>query len=155
MFSSKRNNSHKATQQQASGSHTNSIHDLMHKRYNHNTTILLLPFIFHYMYTATEAQGNDISYAELAKRVWDCILANTARQQIEDAEDFAWTLYDEENDEYIDSYQSYIITQSGAEYLQRNTSEVVVYSEKFDLYFWEITHYGTAWTHVFTSIKNQ
>lgn len=41
------------------------------------------------MYTATQAQGDDISYAELAKRVGDCILANIARQQIEDAEDFA------------------------------------------------------------------
>lgn len=112
------------------------------------------------MYTATQAHGTDISYAELAERVGACILANTAREEagkLEDymLEEFCGNLYDEENDEYIDTYQSYIITQSGAEYLKRNTDEVVVYSETLDLYFWEITHYGTAWTHVFTSLKNQ
>ena len=112
------------------------------------------------MYTATQAHGTDISYAELAERVGDYILANTASEEagkFEDCmlEEFCGTLYDEENDEYIDTYQSYIITQSGAEYLKHNTDEVVVYSETLDLYFWEITHYGTAWTHVFTSLKNQ
>ena len=51
MFSSKRNNSHKATQQQASGSHTNSIHDLMHKRYNYIYYNPFYPFSFLLMET--------------------------------------------------------------------------------------------------------
>jgi hypothetical protein len=112
------------------------------------------------MYTATQAQGSDISYSDLSRRVWPIILANQARTSLEfdDIEEYAWTLYVESEDEneewyYVDTYQSYIITQSGADYLKEHTDEVVIYSESLDLYFWEITHYGTAWSHVFTSVK--
>lgn len=55
--------------------------------------------------------------------------------------------------ELRDVYQTYIITQSGAEYLQRNTEEIVYYCEKLDLYLWGLTHFGTSWTHVFTKVK--
>ena len=109
-------------------------------------------------YTATQPQGSDISYEELASRVWPCILANTASQEAEKLadyclEEFAGSLYDEEAEEYDDVYQSYIITKSWAEYLRDHTDEVVVYSKILDLYFWQVTHYGTAWSHVFTTIK--
>ena len=109
------------------------------------------------IYTATEPQGKDISYEELSKRVGGCILANTAREEIGkefwDIEEFCWGTYDADTDDYIDVYQSYVISKQGAEYLRDYTDEIVVYSEEYDLYFWEITHYGTAWSHVFTSIK--
>lgn len=42
---------------------------------------------------------------------------------------------------------------SGADYLKRNTNELVFYSEKMNLYFWGITHFGTSWDGVYTSIK--
>lgn len=108
------------------------------------------------MQTGKQAQDNTISYAELAKRVGDSILANTARHALDfdDYQDFAGSSYDEETEEYNEVYQSYVITESGAEYLRARTDELVVYSEKLDLYFWEITHYGTSWTHVFTTLKD-
>lgn len=96
------------------------------------------------MYTATDKLSTtDISYAELAKRIGDCILANTARSSLDfdEVEEFAGSTYDADSEESIDVYQSYIITKSGAEYLRDYTNEIVVYSEKLDLYFWEITHY--------------
>lgn len=109
------------------------------------------------IYTGIEPNGNDISYEELAKRVGDCILANTAREEIAkeywDIAEFCGQRYNEEYEEFIDVYQSYIISKQGAEYLRDYTNEIVVYSEELDLYFWEITHYGTAWSHVFTSVK--
>jgi len=51
-------------------------------------------------------------------------------------------------------YQFYVITQGGAEYLKRNTDEVVFYSDKLDAYFWGITHFGTPLNGVDVIIKD-
>lgn len=111
-----------------------------------------------------------ISYRELARRVGDCVLNNN----IMNTGDFDFELVggkddycykheteeecekDSENCEYEskDVYQNYIITPSGADYLIKNTDEIVYYSEKLDLYLWGITHFGTSWDGVFTEIKN-
>ena len=110
---------------------------------------------------------------ELARRVGDMVLNNYVRQQSEDFD--AWELqngndnycykHDTEEEceahgilddceyEYYEIYQDYIITASGADYLQRNTNEIVYYNEKLDMYIWGITHYGTGWDYVFTDIK--
>lgn len=113
-----------------------------------------------------------ISYRELARRVGDCILNNEIRSQLE-GEDFNFELFNgdtsycyiheseeecrkHEEDcrqESRDIYQDYIITKDGAEYLQRKTNEIVFYCDKLDLYIWVITHFGTSWSGVFTSIK--
>lgn len=48
-------------------------------------------------------------------------------------------------------YQSYTITQGGAEYLANHTGELISYSEKLDLWLWHIGHYGTSWSGVYTT----
>lgn len=113
-----------------------------------------------------------VSYSELARRVGDCILNNELQQKL--AGEYEFELFNgedmycykhetkeecEKNDsecdyESTDVYQTYIITQDGAEYLQRNTSEIVYYCEDLELYLWGITHFGTSWSGVFTSIKS-
>lgn len=112
-----------------------------------------------------------ISYKELARRVGDCVLNNTIHSAT--GEDYEFDLFSGEdsycykhedkeecakdNDacehESKEIYQEYIITQSGAEYLQRNTNEIIYYCELLDLYLWGITHFGTPWDGVYTDIK--
>lgn len=110
-----------------------------------------------------------ITYTELSKRVGDMVLMNT----ISSADN---TLYDNvENGFYYDCvcgeedcniwgelehektdtevYQYYAISKNSAEYLKRNTDEIVFYSELLDIYFWGITHLGTSWDDVKTEIK--
>lgn len=113
-----------------------------------------------------------VSYRELARRVGDIILNNQLRSATS-SEFGDWELvngadsscyiheYKEEclkeyhkcEYESTDTYQDYIITDSGADYLKRNTNEIIRYNEKLDVYLWGITHYGTSWDSVHTTIK--
>ena len=116
-----------------------------------------------------------IDYLELARRVGDCVLNNQIHNS-SDHEIGEWDVFNGEIDycyehdtkeeceangsvdgdckhEYYEIYQEYIITQSGAEYLERNTNEIVFYNERLNMYLWAITHFGTAWNGVFTQIK--
>lgn len=114
----------------------------------------------------------EISYSELARRVGDCILNNQLRSELagdyefelfngqdtycykHESEDECQKYSDDCNYENVDVYQTYIITRDGAEYLKRNTNEIVYYNDKLDIYLWGIRHFGTPWNGVFTSIKS-
>lgn len=119
-----------------------------------------------------EKETEEVSYMELTRRVGNCILNNELMPQLI-ADDYDFELFngsddycykhetkeecekDRDNCEYeaMDIYQNYIITRSGAEYLQRHTDEIVYYCDKLDLYLWGITHFGTGWDCVYTTIK--
>lgn len=43
--------------------------------------------------------------------------------------------------------------KTGARLLQQETNEIVYYNETLDMYLWGVTHYGTSWDYVLTSIK--
>lgn len=49
-------------------------------------------------------------------------------------------------------YQWYIISGSGAQILEENTNEILYYNEELDIYVWGVTHWGTSWDYVLTSI---
>lgn len=49
-------------------------------------------------------------------------------------------------------YQYYIIDYSGYQILSENTNEAIWYNEELDLYVWGVTHWGTSWDYVLTSI---
>lgn len=50
-------------------------------------------------------------------------------------------------------YQYFIISDSGARILEQEApSEAVWYNEELDLYVWGVTHWGTSWDYVLTSI---
>jgi hypothetical protein len=113
----------------------------------------------------------EVSYQELARRVGDCVLNNEIHHSTGDnyefelfnGEDCYCIKHESKKDCQSDSdncefesheiYQEYIITESGAEYLQRNTNEIVFYCEALNMYLWGITHFGTSWSGVFTTIK--
>ena len=59
----------------------------------------------------------------------------------------------DEDDEYYEIYQWYIISDAGARFLEEYTDEIVYYNEDLDMYLWGITHFGTSWDYVLTDIK--
>lgn len=70
---------------------------------------------------------------------------NEINEQIEELEN--------EQDDDPEVFQWFIISDWGARLLQQETDEIVYYNEKLDMYLWGVTHYGTSWGYVLTSIK--
>lgn len=95
-----------------------------------------------------------LDYLTLSKIVGDCILNN---EIFEYAGYENWDLYsgdvEDEDGDYYEVYQYYIITESGARFLEEYTDELVYYHERLDMYLWGITHFGTSWDYVLTDIK--
>ena len=105
-----------------------------------------------------------ISYYELARRVGEMILCNNISQVDENLYDNLenggeqpedWNEKEDGEYEMPEIYQFYLIDKSGADYLKRNTNEIIYYSELLDLWVWGITHFGTSWDGVFTELKNK
>ena len=62
------------------------------------------------------------------------------------------TELESEQDDEPEVFQWFIVDDWGARLLQ-NINEIVYYNEKLDMYLWGVTHYGTSWEYVLTSIK--
>lgn len=61
---------------------------------------------------------------------------------------------EEENEgDYKEFFQYYIISPSGADFLERFTEETVFYNNRLDIYLWAIDHLGTGWDYVLTPIE--
>jgi hypothetical protein len=108
------------------------------------------------------------NYRELARRVGDRVLANNLRtntnqegdrwELINGKESYCYVHDSEEECEaddyntcdhnYVDIYQEYVITESGAQYLKDMTDEIVYYNDTLGLSLWCITHWGTSWDYV-------
>ena len=69
---------------------------------------------------------------------------NEINEQIEELEN--------EQDNDPDVFQWFIVDNFGARLLQ-DINEIVYYNETLDMYLWGVTHYGTSWNYVLTSIK--
>lgn len=70
---------------------------------------------------------------------------NEINEQIEELEN--------EQDDDPEVFQWFIISDWGARLLQQETNEIVYYNETLDMYLWGVTHIGTSWDYVLTSIK--
>lgn len=94
-----------------------------------------------------------LDYHTLSKIVGDCILNNTIIEEVP----YGWELVNgddlDDNSEYYEVYQWYIIDSQDYELLSRLTDEIIYYNEQLDLYLWGITHFGTSWDYVLTDIK--
>lgn len=122
-----------------------------------------------------ELKNGFITYRTLADYVGDMVLCNNMQDrmyetmELESGEDREFFDSDyneidretyekmEENGEEvheqpIDIYQYYIISGSGADFLQNFSNEIVYYDSELDIYVWGITHFGTSWDYVFTDI---
>lgn len=69
---------------------------------------------------------------------------NEINEQIEEFER-------EQNDDK-EVFQWFIVDDWGARLLQQETNEIVYYNKTLDMYLWGVTHYGTSWEYVLTSI---
>lgn len=69
---------------------------------------------------------------------------DTLNDQIEELEN--------EQDNEPEIFQYYIVDDWGGRLLQE-VNEIVYYNETLDMYLWGVTHYGTSWDYVLTSIK--
>lgn len=94
-----------------------------------------------------------LDYMTLSFIVGDCILNNDI---FEYAGYGNWDLYsgevEDEDGDYYEVYQYYIISESGARFLEENTDEIVYYHPDLNMYLWAITHFGTSWDYVLTDI---
>lgn len=89
---------------------------------------------------------------DLEEKINDAYLNYKSDEYINDLENELEELK-EEADYIPEIFQWYIISDSGADLLMRETSEIVYYNEELDMYLWGVTHYGTSWDYVLTNIK--
>ena len=61
----------------------------------------------------------------------------------------AYSLFYGEQDEV---FQWFIVSDNAKDLLEE-ANQLVLYSEKLDCYIWGVTHWGTSWSMVFTTIK--
>lgn len=95
-----------------------------------------------------------VDYATLAK-AFDLIMNNeiiSKTYEIGYWETVSGCEYDEETEEYTDIFQYFIVSDYGAEILER-CNEIVFYNEELNMYVWGVTHFGTSWDYVLTNIK--
>ena len=118
-----------------------------------------------YKITGNYFCGNEISsygqehgfldYATFAK-AFDAVLNNNIMET-------GWSIgngwelvngsdYDEENDEYTEVFQWFIVSDNGAQMIQDYTGEILYYHEELNIYLWGVTHYGTSWDYVLMDI---
>lgn len=100
-------------------------------------------------------EHNRLDYATFAK-AFDAVLNNSIMEKGWDIGN-GWELvngsdYDEENDEYTDVYQWFIVSDNGAQMIQDYTDEILYYHEELDIYLWGVTHCGTSWDYVLMDI---
>lgn len=95
-----------------------------------------------------------LDYYTLSKIVGDMVLNNNIFMHAGyENWELVSGLEEDEDGNYLDVYQYYIITDSGARFLEEYTDEIVYYNEQLDMYLWGITHFGTSWDYVLTDIK--
>lgn len=104
-----------------------------------------------------EKRTGRISYRRLIERIGNVWLFNKAPELSE--YDFEFVLnneYNEENDEYIDIYQYYLINIDSytLEKLQKLEVKdlIIAWSEKLNEYVLFVDHLGTSWDYVITDI---
>ena len=95
-----------------------------------------------------------LDYLTLSKIVGDMVL-NNGIFMYEGYENWELEngLEEDEDGNYLEVYQYYIITESGARFLSDYTDELVFYNQQLDMYVWGITHFGTSWDYVLTNIE--
>lgn len=116
-----------------------------------------------------EKEHNKISFKRLFDKLFtDAILCNNITKlfyaningEYNEPQIEIGTDYDEENDEYVDIYQYFIVDFSSWTYSKmQELSEqlgkefVMYYIETLDIYVIGITHLGTYWDYVLTDIE--
>lgn len=76
------------------------------------------------------------------------------KEEVERLENEIEELRTEEDESYYpEVYQTYIISDNGAEMVKEYTDYPLWYNSDLDMYVLGVTHYGTSWSYVLTDIK--
>lgn len=70
---------------------------------------------------------------------------NELQEQIDELE--------REQDEQLEIYQYYMVSDSGADIIKDFTDDPLFYLPVLDVYVWGVTHFGTSWDYVLTDCK--
>lgn len=107
--------------------------------------------------------SNTVNYATLCNFIFtDMILCNNIVNNYEDWELELGDDYDEENGEYLEFYQYFIVDYDSwrldqyKEYLKdtKKESDITIwYDNKLDIYILGVSHWGTSWRYVPTEIE--
>ena len=97
-----------------------------------------------------EKENKRLSYANLFYNDDSLILCNNIAYDYEELEQVNGF---NDNDDYEEIYQYYIISDELANRLIDNTHEIIYYHNKLDIYILGVQHYGTSWTYVLTDFK--
>ena len=116
-----------------------------------------------------EKENNKVSFKRLVDRLFsDMILCNDITKlfynnlggKYIEPEFEIGNDYDEENDEYIDIFQYFIVDFPGYNYdtlkkyaKQLGNEFILYYIEELDFYILGVTHFGTGWDYVLTDIE--
>lgn len=106
-------------------------------------------------------ENGRVDYATLAK-CFDAVLNNDIMQLTYDIGSWEQVSGTIENTDEIEElereqddqevFQWYIVDDWGARLL-KDINQIVCYNETLNMYLWGVTHYGTSWDYVLTSIK--
>lgn len=108
---------------------------------------------------AYEREHNKISYRRLIDKVSNGIwlFNNAPKLSNYDFEFEIGTDYDEENDDYVDIYQYYLIdiNSYALEKLQELDCKdlIIAWSDTLEEYVLMVTHFGTGWDYILTDIE--
>lgn len=115
-----------------------------------------------------EKKYNKASYRTVCERyIGDMVLCNDIPKVLSELGEYleeemvCGSLYDEENDQYVDIYQYFICNLNGCteedlQELEKNNNDnsiLLAYSEKLGVYILMVDHWGTGWDYVMTDIE--
>lgn len=122
-----------------------------------NNDIMNLTYDIGYWNQVSGQIDNSEEIEELEKKLDELVEQNEdspskiLESEIDKVENEIEELENEEHEE-PEASQYFIVDDWGARLLQ-DINEIVYYNETLDMYLWGVTHYGTSWDYVLTSIK--
>lgn len=97
-----------------------------------------------------EIENKRLSYYNLFYRDENRLLCNEIEKDFEDFE--LMYGYNNEDEYYDEIYQYYLIDENTANRLGE-LGEIIYYDNRLDVYVLGVTHFGTSWDYVLTSVK--
>lgn len=95
---------------------------------------------------------NSEEIEELEKQIYEGEESGgISQEEIDDIQEKIDELQNEQ-DEIPEIYQWYIVSDNAKRILE-DAEQIVFYDDELDIYVWGVTHFGTSWDYVLTSIK--
>ena len=95
---------------------------------------------------------NSEEIEELEKQIYEGEESGSiSQEEIDDIQEEIDELQNEQ-DEIPEVYQWYIVSDNAKSILE-DAEQIVYYDDELDIYVWGVTHSGTSWDYVLTSIK--